>query len=68
MPVDVAEQRDRKALHKKERCGALKTVTGIDSPYESPERPENTPKMGATTSSLPAKDIRVGGYAEIFRR
>ena len=39
-PLEVAEQRDRKGLYKKARRGELKNFTGIDSPYEAPERPE----------------------------
>jgi bifunctional enzyme CysN/CysC len=39
-PLPVAEERDPKGLYKKARRGDLKNFTGIDSPYESPERPE----------------------------
>jgi bifunctional enzyme CysN/CysC len=39
-PLDVAEQRDVKGLYKKARRGELANFTGIDSPYEPPERPE----------------------------
>jgi bifunctional enzyme CysN/CysC len=39
-PLEVAEQRDVKGLYKKARAGQLKHFTGIDSPYEPPERPE----------------------------
>ena len=39
-PLGVAEQRDPKGLYKKARRGDLKNFTGIDSPYEAPERPE----------------------------
>ena len=39
-PLAVAEARDPKGLYKKARRGELKNFTGIDSPYESPERPE----------------------------
>ncbi|MCL9999819.1 MAG: sulfate adenylyltransferase subunit CysN [Erythrobacter sp.] len=39
-PLDVAERRDVKGLYKKARAGELKNFTGIDSPYEAPERPE----------------------------
>ena len=41
-PLDVAEARDVKGLYKKARSGALKNFTGIDSPYEAPEKPEIT--------------------------
>ena len=39
-PLAVAEQRDPKGLYRKARRGELKNFTGIDSPYEPPERPE----------------------------
>ena len=39
-PLEEAERRDVKGLYKKARSGALKNFTGIDSPYEAPERPE----------------------------
>jgi bifunctional enzyme CysN/CysC len=41
-PLDVAEARDVKGLYKKARSGQLKNFTGIDSPYEAPEKPEIT--------------------------
>jgi bifunctional enzyme CysN/CysC len=39
-PLAVAEERDPKGLYKKARQGELINFTGIDSPYEAPERPE----------------------------
>ena len=39
-PLEIAETRDPKGLYKKARRGELKNFTGIDSPYEEPERPE----------------------------
>ncbi|HEX7710282.1 MAG TPA: sulfate adenylyltransferase subunit CysN [Sphingomonadaceae bacterium] len=39
-PLSVAEARDVKGLYKKARAGELKNFTGIDSPYEEPQRPE----------------------------
>jgi bifunctional enzyme CysN/CysC len=39
-PLSVAEERDPKGLYRKARRGQLKNFTGIDSPYEPPERPE----------------------------
>ncbi|HEU4820688.1 MAG TPA: sulfate adenylyltransferase subunit CysN [Qipengyuania sp.] len=49
-PLEVAEQRDVKGLYRKARSGELKNFTGIDSPYEPPERPDivvNTVEMTA---------------------
>ncbi len=39
-PLAEAEKRDVKGLYRKARSGQLKNFTGIDSPYEAPERPE----------------------------
>ncbi len=39
-PLVVCEQRDVKGLYKKARAGEIKNFTGIDSPYEVPERPD----------------------------
>jgi bifunctional enzyme CysN/CysC len=39
-PLAVAEERDPKGLYRKARSGQLKNFTGIDSPYEPPERPD----------------------------
>lgn len=35
-----AERRDPKGLYKKARAGQIKGFTGIDDPYEAPEKPE----------------------------
>jgi adenylylsulfate kinase len=40
VPLEVCEQRDPKGLYKKARAGQIKGFTGIDDPYESPEKPE----------------------------
>jgi adenylyl-sulfate kinase len=37
-PLEVCEQRDVKGLYKKARAGEIKNFTGIDSPYEKPEK------------------------------
>ncbi len=39
-PLAEAEKRDVKGLYAKARAGELKNFTGIDSPYEPPERAE----------------------------
>ena len=39
-PLDVAEERDPKGLYKKARAGEIKGFTGIDDPYEAPEKAE----------------------------
>jgi bifunctional enzyme CysN/CysC len=39
-PLAVAEERDPKELYARARRGEIKNFTGIDSPYEPPEKPE----------------------------
>lgn len=39
-PIEVCESRDPKGLYKKARAGQIKGFTGIDDPYEAPEKPE----------------------------
>jgi len=41
-PLEEAEKRDPKGLYKKARAGEMKGFTGVDDPYEAPERPELT--------------------------
>src|SRR5437879_6690517 len=39
-PIETCETRDPKGLYKKARAGELKGFTGIDDPYEAPEKAE----------------------------
>lgn len=39
-PLEVCEERDTKGLYEKARAGTITGFTGIDDPYEAPERPE----------------------------
>jgi len=39
-PLEICEQRDVKGLYQKARNGEITKFTGIDSPFESPEKPE----------------------------
>ena len=39
-PLETCEQRDPKGLYKKARRGELRNFTGLDSPYEPPEKAE----------------------------
>eukprot|EP01112_Ceratiomyxa_fruticulosa_P006726 TRINITY_DN175_c0_g1_i1.p1 TRINITY_DN175_c0_g1~~TRINITY_DN175_c0_g1_i1.p1 ORF type:complete len:594 (+),score=127.51 TRINITY_DN175_c0_g1_i1:323-2104(+) len=41
-PLEVCEKRDKKGLYVKARSGQLRGFTGIDDPYEAPEKPEIT--------------------------
>ena len=42
----ICEARDTKGLYAKARAGQIKNFTGIDSPYEPPQKPELTVKTG----------------------
>ena len=39
-PLEECERRDPKGLYARARAGELRGLTGIDDPYEVPERPE----------------------------
>ena len=39
-PIEVCEARDRKGNYAKARAGLIKGFTGVDDPYEVPERAE----------------------------
>src|SRR6266700_3202232 len=52
-----AEKRDPKGLYKKARAGQLKGFTGIDDPYEAPERPEIVIETESTKPDEAAKQI-----------
>ena len=50
--LDVCESRDVKGLYKKARAGEIKNYTGIDSPYEVPNKPELIVETGSTPLSV----------------
>lgn len=56
-PIEVCEERDRKGLYAKARAGLIKNFTGIDDPYEVPEKPELT--IDTSTVSLEEAAQRV---------
>lgn len=58
-PLSVAESRDPKGLYKKARRGELKNFTGIDSPYEAPEKPEILVDTAAMSAEQAAEKIVV---------
>lgn len=39
-PIDVLKERDPKGLYEKAERGEIKGLTGVDDPYEEPEKPE----------------------------
>jgi len=50
-PLEVCEERDPKGLYKKARAGEIKGFTGIDDPYEAPEKPELVLDAGTETTA-----------------
>jgi adenylylsulfate kinase len=61
-----AEKRDPKGLYKKARAGQIKGFTGIDDPYEAPEKPElviDTESMAADEAATKILDyLETKGY------
>jgi adenylylsulfate kinase len=55
--LEVAEKRDPKGLYKKARAGQIKGFTGIDDPYEAPEKPEILIETEKTTPREAAESI-----------
>jgi bifunctional enzyme CysN/CysC len=64
-PLAVAEARDVKGLYAKARRGELKNFTGIDSPYEPPEKPEiyidTTSRSSEESASAIVDELREAG-------
>ena len=57
-PLEVCAQRDPKGLYAKARAGRIRNFTGIDSPYEPPERPElHLQTQGASVDELAQRVI-----------
>lgn len=59
-PLDEAEKRDPKGLYKKARAGEIKGFTGIDDPYEAPEKSElelRTDKLSIAESVAVCLDL-----------
>jgi len=54
-PLSVCEKRDVKGLYKKARAGEIRDFTGIDSPYENPQKPQIEIKTGEDTIEVSVK-------------
>lgn len=63
-PLSVAEERDPKGLYRRARRGELRNFTGIDSPYEVPERPE----LRLDTSFTPAEVLAERVFTFLLER
>ncbi len=58
-PIEVCEARDRKGNYAKARAGLIKGYTGVDDPYEVPERAEVVIDTQDLTAELAAHRILV---------
>ena len=56
-PLEVCEGRDPKGLYRKARAGEIQGMTGIDDPYEAPERPELVLSSGRDSAESLAEDV-----------
>jgi bifunctional enzyme CysN/CysC len=63
-PLAEAEKRDVKGLYAKARAGELPNFTGIDSPYEDPEKPE----MRIDTTAMSAEQAADLIVEELLKR
>ncbi len=60
--LETCEARDPKGLYKKARAGEIKGFTGIDDPYEAPEKPELV--LDSDTKSIDELAEEVVAYLE----
>ncbi|MBF0241499.1 MAG: bifunctional sulfate adenylyltransferase/adenylylsulfate kinase [Desulfamplus sp.] len=56
-PIDECEKRDRKGMYAKARAGLIKGFTGVDDPYEIPQRCEITIDTTHTTPDEAVHEI-----------
>jgi len=56
-PIEVCMQRDPKGLYEKAKAGKIRNFTGIDSPYEPPEKPEMTVRTVESSAEAHAQAI-----------
>jgi sulfate adenylyltransferase len=63
-PVEVCEARDTKGMYALARAGKLTGFTGVDDPYEAPERPE----VRLTTTDVTPIENAEKVLAELTRR
>ena len=71
-PLAVCEKRDPKGLYVKARAGEILQFTGINDPYESPERAElviDTSKATLPQASKEILDYLIGrGLNDVSRK
>ena len=55
--LETAARRDPKGLYKKAMAGEIKNFTGVDDPYEPPERPEIVIDTESTSPDVAAQTV-----------
>ena len=58
-PLGICESRDPKGLYKKARAGEISGFTGIDDPYEEPEKAEITVESAVHNPQVLAQQVLV---------
>ena len=56
-PIEVCEARDPKGMYKRARAGEIKGFTGVDDPYEAPEKPELVLDAGTKSAETLADEV-----------
>ena len=56
-PLEICESRDPKGLYKRARAGEIKGFTGIDDPYEEPEKAEITVESAVNEPQVLAQQV-----------
>ena len=56
-PLEVCEARDPKGMYKRARAGEIKGFTGVDDPYETPEKPELVLDAGTKVAETLAEEV-----------
>lgn len=56
-PLEVCEARDPKGMYKRARAGQIKGFTGIDDPYEPPEKPQLVLDAGTKPAHVLAEEV-----------
>ena len=58
-PLEICESRDPKGLYKRARAGEIKGFTGIDDPYEEPEKAEITVESAVNDPQVLAQQVLI---------
>lgn len=56
-PLEVCEARDPKGMYRRARAGQIKGFTGVDAPYEPPDRPELLLDAGTKPAETLADEV-----------